>query len=82
MCQALGPGQKPLTINPTHTEGFKDGHEEKAHAAGCVVIKELKHVHAALRGRGSLGGSREGPTPMTPISRASQRDRVGEAHRQ
>lgn len=37
-----------LTVNPRNANCLKDGHEEKTHAAGCVVIKELKDIHAPL----------------------------------
>ena len=39
-----------LTIDPSNTEGLKDGHKQEAHPAGGVVVKELKYVHTALSG--------------------------------
>lgn len=62
---ALGSEQKPLTINPGHAEGLKDGDEEKAHATGCIVVEELKHVHAALRGRRRKGQPCDPRDPVT-----------------
>lgn len=47
-----GPRGESLTIGPRHAEGLKDSHEQQAHAAGCIVVKELEHVHAALPGEG------------------------------
>lgn len=44
----LRAGEEPLTVDPSHTQGLKDGHEQEAHAAGCVVVKELKHIHTTL----------------------------------
>ena len=50
------------TIGPCHAEGLKDSHEQQAHATGCIVVKELEHVHAALPGEGErqnlTGGDR------------------------
>lgn len=42
--------QELLTIDPSDADSLKDGHEEKTHAAGCVVVEQLEDVHAALRG--------------------------------
>lgn len=37
-----------LTVHPCNADSLKDGHEEETHATGCIVIKELEDVHAAL----------------------------------
>lgn len=37
-----------LTINPSNANSLKNSHEEQAHPTGCVVVKELEDVHAAL----------------------------------
>ena len=38
----------PLTINPGYSNAFKECNPQKAHTTGCIVIKELKHIHATL----------------------------------
>lgn len=38
----------PLTINPGYSNAFKECNPQKAHTTGCIVVKELKHVHATL----------------------------------
>ena len=38
-----------LTIYPGNSKTFKERHPQKADTASCVVVKELKHVHATLR---------------------------------
>lgn len=38
----------PLTINPCNANGLKNGHKEKTHATGSIVIEELEDVHATL----------------------------------
>lgn len=38
----------PLTIHPCNANGLKNGHEEKTHATGSIVIKELEDVHSTL----------------------------------
>lgn len=45
-----GPAHRgrALTVDPSHTERLKDGHEQETHATGCVIVKELEDVHASL----------------------------------
>lgn len=38
----------PLTINPGYSDAFKECNPQKAHTTGCIVVKELKHIHATL----------------------------------
>lgn len=38
----------PLTINPGYSNAFKECNPQKAHTTGCIVVKELKHIHATL----------------------------------
>lgn len=38
----------PLTINPGYSDAFKESNPQKAHTAGCIVVKELEHIHATL----------------------------------
>lgn len=38
----------PLTINPGYSNTFKECNPQKAHTTGCIVVKELKHIHATL----------------------------------
>lgn len=38
-----------LTINPGYSNAFKECNPQKAHTTGCIIVKELKHVHATLR---------------------------------
>lgn len=66
--RALGRGEcqgqdwrESLTVGPRHAEGLEDGHEQQAHAAGCIVVKELEHVHAALPGEGERQNLTLGP---------------------
>lgn len=48
--------QELLTIDPCDADSLEDSHEEKTHAAGRVVVKQLEDIHAALRGeRQGLG---------------------------
>lgn len=39
----------PLTINPGYSNAFKECNPQKAHTTGCIVVKELEHIHAALQ---------------------------------
>lgn len=38
-----------LTVNPGNSYTFKECHPQKAHTAGCIVIKQLENVHATLQ---------------------------------
>lgn len=38
----------PLTINPGYSNAFEERNPQKAHTAGCIVVKELEHIHATL----------------------------------
>lgn len=38
----------PLTINPGYGNAFKECNPQKAHTTGCIVVKELKNIHAPL----------------------------------
>lgn len=38
-----------LTINPGYSNAFKECNPQKAHTTGCIIVKELKHIHATLR---------------------------------
>lgn len=38
-----------LTINPGYCNAFKECNPQKAHTTGCIVVKELKHIHATLK---------------------------------
>lgn len=38
----------PLTINPGYSNAFKERNPQKAHTTGCIVVKELEHIHATL----------------------------------
>lgn len=40
-----------LTINPGYSNAFKECNPQKAHTTGCIIVKELKHIHATLRKR-------------------------------
>lgn len=37
-----------LTINPGYSDAFEECNPQKAHTTGCIVVKELEHVHATL----------------------------------
>lgn len=38
-----------LTVDPGDADGLKDGHEEKTHPTGCIVIEQLEDIHAPLQ---------------------------------
>lgn len=41
--------QEPaLTINPGNNKTFKECNPQEAYTASCIVVKELKHIHATL----------------------------------
>lgn len=41
--------QKPvLTIYPGNNETFKECNPQEAYTTSCIVVKELKHIHATL----------------------------------
>ena len=68
-----GPRGESLTVGPRHAEGLEDGHEQQAHAAGRIVVKELEDVHAALPGRGRDGAL---PRRRAPSGRGEEAGRV------
>ena len=37
-----------LTIYPGNSKTFKECNPQKAYTASCIVVKELKHIHATL----------------------------------
>lgn len=81
----LRAGEEPLTVDPSHTQGLKDGHEQEAHAAGCVVVKELKHVHTTLP-QGEIktelySEKADKFTPMPSSLTPWGTERAGEGHR-
>lgn len=49
----------PLTVHPSYTDDFKNGHEEQAGATGSIVIKELEDIHPTL-GRAKRAARRGG----------------------
>ena len=68
MCfsQIAPPGsvclENRLTINPGYGNTFKECYPQETHAAGCIVVKQLEHIHATLHtkttrntGRGLAG---------------------------
>lgn len=40
-----------LTINPGYSNAFKECNPQKAYTTSCIVVKELKHIHATLEER-------------------------------
>lgn len=74
----------PLTINPGYSNAFKECNPQKAHTTGCIVVKELKHIHATLeekrKGKDSGINYRfhevEGKT-FTEIEQGNKTGRVG-----
>lgn len=37
-----------LTIYPGNNKTFKECNPQKAYTTSCIVVKELKHIHATL----------------------------------
>ena len=37
------------TVGPGYGDALEEDDEEKTHAAGCVRIKQLEHVHSSLK---------------------------------
>lgn len=52
-----------LTINPGNSYTFKECHPQKAHTAGCIVIKQLENVHATLQRKNRESQGRRPPVP-------------------
>lgn len=46
-----GQVESALTIDPGNNKTFKECNPQKAYTASCIVVKELKHIHATLRGK-------------------------------